>query len=87
MTKECETILSAVEKMQQEKQRVSAGLVMAGSANLVTQHQQSLQSFKDQVLKIREAHAENRQKWNDFLMLDGANLAERVQTQITRAED
>ena len=29
MTKECETILSTVEKMQLEKQRVSAGLVMS----------------------------------------------------------
>ena len=52
---------------------------MAGEKNeLILQHQDSLQDFKDQVLKIRETHADNRQKWNDFLMLDGANLAERV---------
>ena len=34
--------------------------------------------------KIREEHGENRSKWNDYLTLDGANLIERVRTNVTR---
>jgi len=33
---------------------------------------------------MRESHAENRAKWNDFLTLDGTNTVERVRTQIDR---
>ena len=47
-------------------------------------YQSVFKKFQDDVLKIRESHAENRAKWNDFLTLDGTNTVERVRTQIDR---
>ena len=42
--------------------------------------------MSETIVKIRESHAENRGKWNDFLTLDGANAIERVRTQIDRVQ-
>ena len=51
---------------------------------MIDRYSQCLKKFQDEVTKIREAHADNRAKWNDWLTLDGSNMVERVRTQIDR---
>ena len=54
---------------------------------LIERNADSIKKYQDEVFKIRNAHADNRARWNDFLTLDGANLIERVRNQVARVQE
>ena len=73
MTQQCEIILNVVEKMQLEKRESNDA-----DRQVLEMQEKNYQTFKEDIKAIKEAHEQNRVKWNG----DGANLMKSVKSQV-----
>ena len=93
MTQECEKILNAAEKIQQEKARhkLSYHSQEDDPIDIMREYEDNLAQYHDDLLQILEEHKQNSMKWSQWqldqsALIDGKDLIESVAKQLEQAK-